>query len=100
MALGRRQCVVDGKGVARNQVADDRVAVADSRVAVYQIGKLAARRCRRVENVFMAEAQAAQLEEGIDLQPERVVVRDAEQLGVAVQGQHADDLKALDGSAS
>jgi len=59
-------------------VADDRVAVADDPVVVYQIGKLAARRFRRVEDVFMAEGEAAQLEERINLQPKRVVVGDAE----------------------
>ena len=80
--LARRQCLVDSKVVTRNQMADDRVAVADGCVAVYQIGKLPARRFRRVEDMFMAKGQAAQLEEGIDLQPERIVVRDAEQVGM------------------
>jgi hypothetical protein len=42
-------------------MADDRVAVADGCVAVYQIGKLPARRFRRVEDMFMAKGQAAQL---------------------------------------
>jgi hypothetical protein len=37
----------------------------------------------------MAEGHAAKLEVGIDLEPERVVVRDAEQLGVGIQGHHA-----------
>jgi hypothetical protein len=84
IALVRRQCVVDGEGVTRNQVADDRVAISDGRLAVYQMRKLTARRLRRVEDVQMAKDQAAQLEEGINLQPERVVVRDAEQLGVGI----------------
>jgi hypothetical protein len=50
-------------------MADDRVAVADGRVAVDQIGKLAARCLRRVEDVFMAEGQAAKLEVGKTLSP-------------------------------
>ena len=46
IALARRQCFVDGKGVTPNQLVDDRVTVADGRVAIYQIGKLAVRRLR------------------------------------------------------
>src|SRR3954467_15439532 len=49
---------------------------------------LAARGGPRVEDVLVAELQAAQPQEGVDLQAVGVVVGEAVELGVGEQGQH------------
>ena len=46
---------------------DDRVAVANMRIAVHDIGKLAAGRVLGVKDMLMPERQFAELKEGEDL---------------------------------
>src|SRR5450756_188495 len=70
-------------------MADDRVAVADGRVVVHDKRQLSARRPGGVQNVFMPERDFAQFQEGVDLEAIAVVVGDAAQLGIGIQGQHA-----------
>jgi hypothetical protein len=63
-------------------VRDDGFAIADRRAVVGDVGKLAARRRRRIENMLMGEGQAGEPHEGKNFQPIAVVVGDAEQLGI------------------
>jgi hypothetical protein len=65
-----------------DEMSDDCIAVADMLALIEDIGQLAARGGFRVENVLMMESQVAKLEERENLKPIRIIVRDAEQLGV------------------
>ncbi|MNE98638.1 hypothetical protein D3C80_1971830 [compost metagenome] len=67
---------------------DDGVAVTDAVLAVHQVGQLPARRLLRIEDMPVLERQAAQVQEGMDLQAEGVVVGHAEELGVGIERQH------------
>ena len=81
--------VINRKRVARFQVHDDRIAVADDLIAILKIGQLPAWRARRVEDVLMAEIQPAQPHEREHLQAKRIVVGEAEQLRIGEQRQHS-----------
>ena len=74
--------------VLADHIGDDGLAVADRVAAVDDVGKLAARRLRGVEDVLVRERHAGELEEGIDLEPVAVVVGDAEQGGIGVEAEH------------
>ena len=58
-------------------------------LAVDDVGQLAARRGAGVEDVAVAERDAGELEEGPDLEAERVVVGEAEQLRVGIELDHS-----------
>ena len=88
-ALRRRQRRIDGQVVFLADVAEDGLAVADRVAAVDDVGKLAARRFRGVEDMLVGERYARKLEEREYLQAVAVVVGDAEQRGVGVKRQHA-----------
>ena len=69
-------------------MCDDGLAVADRLAIVLDIGKLRARRGRGIEDMFMPERHAGDLEEGEHLQAVGIVVGDAEQGGVGIEGEH------------
>ncbi len=78
VALRGRQRRVDGETIFAGDVGDDRLAVAQRFAVIDDVGKLAARRRGRVEDVLVPERHARQLEEGIDLEAVAVVVGDPE----------------------
>ena len=82
------QPVVDGEVVFAREVRDDRVAVADRLAVVDDIGKLAARRGRSVEDVLVREGNASQSEEREHLEAVAVVVGDAEQVRIGIKCDH------------
>ena len=88
VALRAGQPGVDRQPVLGGDVGDDGVAVADRLARVDDIGQLAARRRRRVENVLVQEWHAGELEEREHLQAIAVVVDDAEQLGIGIKREH------------
>ena len=79
---------IDRQPVLGDEVGDDGVAVANRLAVVDDIGQLTARRRRGVEDVLMPKRQAGEPQEREHLQAVAVVVRDAEQLGVRVEGEH------------
>ena len=88
-ALRGRQRRIDGQSVFLADILKDGLAVADRVAAVDDIGKLAARRFRGVEDMLVLERHACKLQECEYLQAVAVVVGDAEQRGVGVKRQHA-----------
>jgi len=64
VALLLVECGIDGQPVFAGQVRNDVLAVADRRAIVGDVGKLPARRGRRIENVLMGEGQAGQAHKG------------------------------------
>jgi hypothetical protein len=69
-------------------MGDDGLAVADRLAVVDDVGELAAWRLRGVEDVLVSERDAGQPQEGEHLQPVAVVVGDAEQRGIRIEGYH------------
>jgi len=67
------------------------LAVADRIAAVNDIGKLAARRLRGVENMFVPERNSRKPQERKYLEAVAVVVGDAEQRWVGIKRQHRSD---------
>jgi hypothetical protein len=67
ITLACRQAIVDRKAVACNQMRDDRIAVANGRIAVQKIGQLTTRGVLRIDDVLMPEGKLAQLQKSIDL---------------------------------
>jgi len=59
IALARRQTIIDRKRIARDQMGDDRVAIADGFIAVLEIGQLLARCILRIENMLVPETKLA-----------------------------------------
>ena len=88
IALGAGQRRVDRQPVLSDEVGDDGIAVADGLAVVDDVGQLTARRRRGVENVLVPERHAGEPQESKHLQAIAVVVRDAEQLGIGVEGEH------------
>ena len=84
---------VDRQPVLGGDVSDDGIAVADRLARVDDVGQLAARRRRRVENMLVQEWHAGELEEREHLEAVAVVVGDAEQRGVGVKRQHRSSAK-------
>src|SRR5262249_17336094 len=68
---------------------NDRVAVANGLVVVDDVGELAARRLARIEDMLVPERHFGELQERKDLQAVRVVVREAEQFWIGIEGEHA-----------
>jgi hypothetical protein len=68
--------------ISLNQMRDNPVAVADDLAVIVDIGKLSARGSFRVEDMRVPERKPAQLQKGEDLEARRVIVGDAEQLGI------------------
>ena len=79
VALRRRQRGIDREPVFLRDMSEDALAVADGVVAVDDIGKLAARRLRGVENMLVPERHAREPQERKHLEPVAVIVGDAEQ---------------------
>src|SRR5262249_2391418 len=79
---------VDRQPVLGDQMGDDGITVGDRLSLVDDIGQLAARRRRGIENVLVPERDAGKPQEREHLQAITVVVGDAEQLGVGVEGEH------------
>ena len=88
VALPRAERLVDVEPVFGDEMGDDGFAVADRFAVVDNVGKLPARRRRGVENVLMRERHAGEPQEGKDLEPVAVVVGDAEQRRVGIEGDH------------
>jgi hypothetical protein len=88
IALGAGQPLIDRQPIFANEVGDDGVTVADRLAVVDDVGQLAARRRRGVENVLVPERDAGEPQESEHLQAIAVVVRDAEQLGIGIEGEH------------
>jgi len=88
IALRAGQFRVDRQPVLGDEVGDDRVAVADGLAVVDDVGQLAARRRRGVEDVLVPEGDADEAQEREHLQAIAVVVGDAEQLGIGIEGEH------------
>ena len=63
-------------------MGDDRLAVADGFATVDDVGKLAARRPRCVEKMFMDEGQPDKPQESENLEAIAVVVGHAEKSGI------------------
>ncbi len=59
IVLARRQTIIDRKRIARDQMGDDRVAIADGFIAVLEIGQLLARCILRIENMLVPETKLA-----------------------------------------
>jgi hypothetical protein len=79
IALSRCQALVDRQTILADQMRDDRLAVPDRLAVIDDVGKLSARRRRRVEDVLMRECNAGEPEKGVDLEAVAIVVGDAEQ---------------------
>ena len=79
---------IDRQPVLGDEVGDDGVAVADRLAVVDDVGQLTARRRRSVENVLVPEWDAAEPQEREHLQAVAVVIGDAEQLGIGIEGEH------------
>ncbi len=79
---------IDAERVFADQVGDDGFAVADRLAVVDDVGKLAARRRRGVEDVLVHERQADEPQEGEHLQAVAVVIGNAEQRGIGVERDH------------
>ena len=71
-----------------DEMGDDGFAVADRFAVVDNVGKLPPRRRRCVEDVLVGERHAGEPHEGEDLEPVAVVVGDAEQRRVGIEGDH------------
>jgi dihydroxyacetone kinase len=80
--------LVDRQPVLSDEVGDDGIAVADGLAVVDDVGQLAARRRRGVKDVLVPEGNAGEAQEREHLEAIAVVVRDAEQLGIGVEGEH------------
>jgi hypothetical protein len=70
-------------------MGDDGVAVADRFATVDDVGKLAARRLRGIEDVFVLERRAGELQEDKHLQAVAIVVGNAEQRRIGIEGDHS-----------
>ena len=88
IALGAGQLRIDRQPVLIDEVGDNGIAVADRLAVIDDVRQLAARRRRGVENVLVPERDAGEPQEREHLQAIAVVVRDAEQLGIGVEGEH------------
>jgi hypothetical protein len=82
------QPVVDRQAILAGEMLDDGVAVADRLAVVDDVGKLTARCGRGIEDVLVRERQAGQLEKCEHLEAVAVVVGDAEQPGIGIEGDH------------
>src|SRR5262249_1456390 len=69
-------------------MGDDGLAVADRLAVVDDVGELAAWRLRGVEDVVVPARDAGQPQEGEQLQAVAVVVSDAKQRGIRIEGYH------------
>src|SRR5215469_12494714 len=88
VALARAQRRIDLQPVFADQMGDDGLAVADGLAVVDDIGKLPARRSRRVEKVLMYERQSDESQERKDLQPVTVVVGHAKERRIGIESDH------------
>ena len=69
-------------------MGDDALAVADGLAVIDDIGQLPARRGGGVEHMLMRERQPCELQKREHFQAIAIVVGDAEQLWVGIQGEH------------
>jgi hypothetical protein len=89
IALLGRQRIVDRQAIFSDEMRDDRIAVADILVAIEDVGQLATRRRFRIKDMLMAKGQVAQLQEGENLQHIRIVIGNAVEFRVGIEGDHA-----------
>jgi hypothetical protein len=87
-ALRRRQRRVQRHAIFFGDIDQDGLAVADAVMAVDDIGQLSARRLRCVENVFVPERHAGELQKSEYLQSVAIVVGDAEQRRIGIECEH------------
>ena len=88
IALRLGELGVDRQAMLADEMGEDGLAVADDLAVVDDVGELAARGMRGVDDVLVTEGNAAESQEGVDLQTVAVVVGDAEEPGVRVERQH------------
>jgi len=88
IAFRAGQFRVDRQPVLRDEMGDDGITVANRLSPIDDVGQLAARRRRGVENVLVPERDAGKPQEREHLQAITVVVRNAEEFGVGVEGEH------------
>jgi hypothetical protein len=59
IALRCRQSIIEGQMILAGKIGDNSIAVADRFAVVDDVGKLSARRRRRIENVRMMKGKMA-----------------------------------------
>src|SRR5262245_39168494 len=94
IALRLGELGVERQAMLADEMGEDGFAVADDLPVVDDVGKLAARGMRGVDDVLVTKGNSGEPEEGVDLQAVTIVVGDAEEPGVRVQRQHRSRAKA------
>jgi hypothetical protein len=82
------QAVVDGKTIFADEMSDNGVAVADRLARVDDIRELTAWCGRGVEDMVVAKLLVSEPQECKNLQAEGVVVGDAKQRRIRIEGEH------------
>ena len=79
MRLGERG--VERQAMLADEMGEDGFAVADDLAVLDDVGKLAARGMRGVDDVLVTKGDSGEPKEGVDLQAVAIVVGDAKSLG-------------------